>query len=1222
MPFNTLSVGAACAPSVVETYFSHYFNRAPLREKPTAHISYHEGLKLIRHFLEFSSKHTVEDLQAFTAQFVPSPYWVLRADAEIVPSFLERAALVLQRQLGYQGLTRIGGKTWWQWRRPDIPLRSEWIEMRKDYQHRKRTGDKCERCILYVHGGAYYFGSVDEHRYQIQRHARKIKARVLAPRYRLAPQFPFPCGLHDCLGTYFYLLEHFKPNQILFAGDSAGGGMLLSMLVTLRDQGQPLPAGTILLSPWVDLTHSFPSVTGDDGGDYIPSHGFIHKPSMAWPPAPSEAMYVSLPPDKDVEDPVELAVSVGPDAWRTDTQSFTGQGDRGRANPAAEPPTALPTTLGHNTFIQIDGEVVEMKEQVQMYTTNALLAHPLVSPVNQPSLGGLPPMLIQVGGSELLRDEQIYIAHKAANPGAYLPSEKILNAHDPSRQAVKRYPPTDVQLQVWDDLCHVPHTLSFTRPAKYMYRSVAQFGDWALSCTPHVPHGDDDALSVISSDDHADKGELSGPGKAMTSIWKKKAKPNAVSRGVVGRAGEALPPFKDHMIRQRVTRHGLVYDMPPSSAIPSLAMDPEAIGIMKPEPVKRWLAARAASDARFTNEIKRITKARAYEEAEGYDRIPGEQPPPTALAGRRKRDMTPEQRPKGKSWGLAIWSGWGSSHDEQTLRREEESEKTMAAIDASSRSRSKVSLAETDNASTLHTSGQAGSTVSGTRKFKLARSRSGGMGRLSVVSLMADPTPNAEQPDEYPAVHTNEMNPSPLSAAGDGFGSPVGVPSLGGRHSSVSMRVSSIAELPTTSQNRGTPFSGVPQQPHQHRASENPGAASDDTPSQAAGEGDISRSTSSESRPTSMANDDIHASDNPRLSTGGLELCVDHCANPLGSLDGGTKSSPDPPPLEMRDWQGLPSELSSGAPMAFELCGTSTGAPAELRVNETEDDDEIAQQHGQQYPRSPGLIVTRNLGANTSPLVSPIESGDQNHIFPREALSENIPISPFWGVADDAPAREPWLSTQPAEPMAADSIFGRRTSLLGTIGADGMPNFHHEFPATHPAGSAAPTQEPYRHNSKSSSLYSLAAKEDSGCNVELDEDIAASRRAARLAHDHLSAAGTCDPSATPSTTGASGAVPSPQNVEPAVAQHLHVLVLELEGTVPNGGALPVPEIRQSTTEGTTKRVTSGSSLKAPSPTSSSSPDGESPVSLAGSQVSNATTPDALFARALVSGANA
>lgn len=104
----------------------------------------------------------------------------------------------------------------------------------------------------------------------------------------------------------------------------------------------------------------------------------------------------------------------------------------------------------------------------KMYTTNELLTHPLVSPVMQPTLGGLPPLLITVGGGELLRDEQIYIAHKCANPAQYLPPENLMS--EEAKALVDRYEPTDVQLQVWDDLCHVVPTLSFTKPAKYMYR--------------------------------------------------------------------------------------------------------------------------------------------------------------------------------------------------------------------------------------------------------------------------------------------------------------------------------------------------------------------------------------------------------------------------------------------------------------------------------------------------------------------------------------------------------------------------------------------------------------------------------------------------------------------------------------------------------------------------------------------------------------------------------
>jgi acetyl esterase/lipase len=684
MPFNTFSVASAVTPSVIETYFSHYLNRSPLKNKPTAHVSYHEGLRLIRQFLEYSSRHAVEDLQAFTSQWVPAPTWVRTHNNEIAPQFLERAARIVQAQLGRKGLDRVGGPTWWQWRRPNGELKAEWIEMKKDFNERRRNGTKCERCIFYVHGGAYYFGSVDEHRYQMQRHARKLKARVLAPRYRLAPQFPFPCGLYDCIATYLYLLEHFKPEQIIFAGDSAGGGMVLSMLVTLRDQGLPLPAGSILLSPWVDLTHSFPSVAGDGAGDYIPPHGFHHKPSMAWPPPSSDEI---RRPTKHFERPpadaIELPATAGLDMKARPKTVDEDSQDVKKASKPQQKNAQVPG-LGENLSINLDGHVVEIKEQIQMYTTNDMLSHPLVSPVLQPSLGGLPPMLIQVGGAELLHDEQVYLAHKAANPKAYPPSEAVLDEYDRNREWLNRYPPTDVQLQVWEDLCHVPHTLSFTRPAKYMYRSVAQFGAWALAHAQHkgIDIQDDDAVSIISDGPETD-GE--DPDASTTDLRRRKTntarnehppRPNtALSVGAVGRAGDPIPPFKEHMIRQRVTRHGVIYPLAPESEMASLALDPASIGAIKPGPVRKWLAKLRDTDAKFGNEKRKTQKKRAKELASGYDQIPGETPPPTALVGRRRKGVAPEEKKKGKSWGLAMWSGWGSSHDEQTLDREEKAQK-------------------------------------------------------------------------------------------------------------------------------------------------------------------------------------------------------------------------------------------------------------------------------------------------------------------------------------------------------------------------------------------------------------------------------------------------------------------------------------------------------------------------------------------------------------------
>jgi len=120
----------------------------------------------------------VEDVQRFTSQWVPNPRWVLREELDIPEQHVNKAAATLIEQLGPDGVQRVGGKKWWQWRRKK--LRAEWIEMRADHRARNESNEPLRRAMLYLHGGAFFFGSVDEHRYQMQRHARKLRARVLA----------------------------------------------------------------------------------------------------------------------------------------------------------------------------------------------------------------------------------------------------------------------------------------------------------------------------------------------------------------------------------------------------------------------------------------------------------------------------------------------------------------------------------------------------------------------------------------------------------------------------------------------------------------------------------------------------------------------------------------------------------------------------------------------------------------------------------------------------------------------------------------------------------------------------------------------------------------------------------------------------------------------------------------------------------------------------------
>ncbi len=108
--------------------------------------------------------------------------------------------------------------------------------------------------IYYLHGGGYVMCSPTTHRLLMARLARAAAARVLGVDYRLAPEHPFPAALEDAVRGYRWLLDQgHEPARIFFAGDSAGGGLALATLLRLKEEGDPLPAGVALLSPWVDL---------------------------------------------------------------------------------------------------------------------------------------------------------------------------------------------------------------------------------------------------------------------------------------------------------------------------------------------------------------------------------------------------------------------------------------------------------------------------------------------------------------------------------------------------------------------------------------------------------------------------------------------------------------------------------------------------------------------------------------------------------------------------------------------------------------------------------------------------------------------------------------------------------------------------------------------------------------------------------------------------------
>ncbi|MDH4395517.1 MAG: alpha/beta hydrolase [Limnobacter sp.] len=117
------------------------------------------------------------------------------------------------------------------------------------------------RVILHLHGGAFFGGSANTHRPLCSQIAARAKARLYILEYRLAPENPYPAALDDCLAAYQALLgAGIAAEKITLAGDSAGGNLILALALRLRDSGLPMPANLVMLSPFLNLTVSSPSV--------------------------------------------------------------------------------------------------------------------------------------------------------------------------------------------------------------------------------------------------------------------------------------------------------------------------------------------------------------------------------------------------------------------------------------------------------------------------------------------------------------------------------------------------------------------------------------------------------------------------------------------------------------------------------------------------------------------------------------------------------------------------------------------------------------------------------------------------------------------------------------------------------------------------------------------------------------------------------------------------
>ena len=147
-------------------------------------------------------------------------------------------------------------------------------------------GSDPSRVLLFFHGGGYCSGSLVSHRRMVTEAGRAARIRTLAVAYRLAPEYPFPAALDDALSAYRFLRQQgIAAAHIAVGGDSAGGGLTVTLINRLRDLREAPPACAWLCSPWTDLTMSGGTLTTKDAVDPLIHKGYLEELAAAYVPA-------------------------------------------------------------------------------------------------------------------------------------------------------------------------------------------------------------------------------------------------------------------------------------------------------------------------------------------------------------------------------------------------------------------------------------------------------------------------------------------------------------------------------------------------------------------------------------------------------------------------------------------------------------------------------------------------------------------------------------------------------------------------------------------------------------------------------------------------------------------------------------------------------------------------------------------------------------------------
>jgi len=177
--------------------------------------------------------------------------------------------------------------------------------------------------VIHFHGGGYCVGSARTARTWAAHLSAQARCRVVLPEYRLAPEHPHPAAVEDARAVLRALGREAKAGSLVVSGDSAGGGLALALILSLREEGEELPAGCVLLSPWLDLARDW----------------------------------------RDIADLVRLDVLLSPDWLEACARAYAGPGDRttGAVSPLRASHKGLPPLLiqaGTDELLAPDAELL------------------------------------------------------------------------------------------------------------------------------------------------------------------------------------------------------------------------------------------------------------------------------------------------------------------------------------------------------------------------------------------------------------------------------------------------------------------------------------------------------------------------------------------------------------------------------------------------------------------------------------------------------------------------------------------------------------------------------------------------------------------------------------------------------------------------------------------------------------------------------------------------